>query len=116
MDKKDITIGYTCLDCKKVFKKHKYIRSKDGNWKPIDYKGVCPQCSNQMYETVSAFKAPQRTDKKNWKQLKSRFESGYKFHPNFGNPFEESASEKKEKSRVPQSEFRKPARKRIKSA
>ena len=116
MYKKDITSGYACLDCKKVFKKHKYIQDKQGKWKPIDYKVVCPQCGNEMYETGSAFKALTVSDIKAWEKLKPLFINGYKFHPDSGNPFEEPIPEKKEKPRVPQSKFRKPARKRSKNA
>ena len=87
MHKKDITIGYACLECKKVFKKHKYIQNKRGDWNPVEYEVVCPQCSIAMYETGAAFKAPKSTDIKAWKKLKPLFESGYKFNPDFGDPF-----------------------------
>ncbi|NJN45437.1 MAG: hypothetical protein HC808_01915, partial [Candidatus Competibacteraceae bacterium] len=111
MHKKNITIGYVCLDCKKVFKKHKYAQDKRGNWERIEYEVVCPQCANVMHETGSAFKAPKASDGKAWAKLKPLFESGYKFHPDFGSPFEEQAIEKTVIPKASESEFRKPARK-----
>ncbi len=116
MNKKDITIGYACLDCKKVFKKHKYVQDKRGNWEPIEYEVVCPQCSKPMYETGTAFKAPKVSDTKAWAKLIPLFKSGYKFNPDFGSPFEEQPINKSVPPKVPQSEFRKPARKRLKNA
>ena len=116
MHKKDITVGYACLECKKVFKKHKYAQDKRGNWEPIEYEVVCPQCSATMYETGSAFKAPKVSDIKAWSKLKPLFESGYKFNPDFGSPFEEQPVEKIALPNAPKSEFRKPARKRSKNA
>lgn len=89
MYKKCITIGYVCLDCKKVFKKHKYIQDKRGNMEPIDYEVVCPQCSRAMYKTGPAFKAPKISDVKSWNKLRPLFESGYRFYNDFGSPFEE---------------------------
>jgi DNA-directed RNA polymerase subunit RPC12/RpoP len=89
MQKRDITVGYACLDCKKVFKKHKHIQDKRGDWETLEYEVVCPQCSGPMYETGSAFKAPKASDIKSWQKLKPLFENGHKFHPNFGNPFKE---------------------------
>lgn len=115
MHKKDITTGYVCLECKKVFKKHRYIQDKRGNWEPIEYKVVCPQCTTTMYETGSAFKAPKASDLKEWAKLTPLFENGYKFNPDFGNPFEEQQIEKAVVPKVPKSEFRKPARKRSKN-
>ena len=116
MHKKDITVGYACLECFKVFKKHKYTQDKQGNWQPIDYKVVCPQCNSAMYETGKAFKAPKAKDLKAWARLKPLFESGYKFNPDFGSPLVEPELEKQKTPKVPQSEFRKPARKRSKNA
>jgi len=116
MHKKDITVGYACLECKKVFKKHKYIQDKRGNWEPVEYNVVCPQCATPMYETGSAFKAPKATDIKAWAKLKPLFESGYRFAPDFGSPFEEVPVENVIATKVPESEFRKPARKRSKNA
>lgn len=116
MHKKDITVSYACLECKKVFKKHKYTQDKSSNWKHIEYDVVCPQCARAMYETGSAFMAPKVSDKKAWAKLKPLFESGYKFNPDFGNPFSEQLIEKVVPSKVPKSEFRKPARKRSKKS
>ncbi|WP_345872048.1 hypothetical protein [Shewanella algae] len=116
MLKKDITVGYACLDCKKVFKKHKYVQNKRGDWEPIEYDVVCPQCSAPMYETGSAFKAPKVSDNKAWSKIRPLFESGYKFNPDFGDPLVEQPVEKIARPNVPKSEFRKPARKRSKNA
>lgn len=112
--KKDITIKYACLKCRKVFKKYKFKQSADGNWHNIDYKVVCPDCSSLMYETGSAFKAPAKKDKKSWGKLSILFKSGHKFHNDFGNPFLEPHNIKPKKEKSVASEFRKPARKRQK--
>lgn len=116
MHKKDITVGYACLECKKAFKKHRYFQDKHGDWEPIQYKVVCPHCDIAMYETGSALRTPKVSDVKAWAKLKLLFEVGYKFNPNLGSPFEEQAVEKLVVSKVPESEFRKPARKRSKKA
>ena len=115
MHKKDITINYACLECRKTFKKHKYIQDKRGNWESVEYDVLCPQCAKAMYETGSAFKAPKLTDNKEWEKLKPLFKSGYKFHPDFGDPFIEKEDKKVKTSKAPGSEFRKPARKRNKA-
>jgi hypothetical protein len=106
LNKKDITIGYACLDCRKTFKKHKYTQDKRGNWVPVEYAVVCPQCSSHMYETGSAFKAPKSLNIKEWDKLSPLFKSGYKFNPDFGSPFEESSQVKPKRQLVPKSEFR----------
>ena len=116
MYKKDITVGYACLECRKDFKKHKYVQDKRGNWEPIEYEVVCPQCSSAMYKTGSAFKAPKVSDTKAWEKLKLLFESGYRFNPDFDSPFEEQPIERVVVPKVPKSEFRKPARKRSRNA
>lgn len=114
MHKRDITIGFSCLDCRKVFKKHKYIQGKRGNWEKVEYDTVCPQCSKPMVETGSAFKAPKSTDTKAWAKLRPLFESGYTFNPDFGDPFKEPLQDNYKEPELPESEFRKPARKRTK--
>lgn len=90
MNKKDITLSYVCLACRKVYKKHKYKQDKKGNWIPIDYDVVCPQCSGAMCESGDAFKAPKSNDTKAWSKLVPLFEAGYKFNRDFGSPFDES--------------------------
>ena len=112
MHKKDIMSGYACLECRKVFKKHKYVQDKRGKWEALEYDVVCPQCSGKMYETGTAFKAPKMDDVKAWKKLQPLFEGGYKFYPDFGNPFLEPEVVKQKKKEMPESIFRKQARKR----
>ena len=108
-----INSKFACLDCRKVFNKHKYNQSRNGSWEPIEYDVVCPQCGKMAYPTGSAFKAPKQHDIKSWKKLRPLFESGYTFNPDFGNPFKFVPSETdRKRSLVPQSQFRKPARKR----
>lgn len=103
MHKKDITVGYVCLECKKVFKKHKYTQDKHGTWEQVEYKVVCPQCAASMYETGSAFKAPKASDAKEWAKLKPLFESGYKFNPGFVKLHECGSIEKEVVPKVPKS-------------
>lgn len=112
MNKRDITIGYACLECKKAFKKHKYVQDKRGNWESVEYEVICPQCSKPMYKTGSSFKPPKMSDDKAWSKLKPLFDSGYTFNPDFGSPVEEKTKLKNTKPETPASEFRKPARKR----
>ena len=61
MHKKDMTLGFACLDCRKIFKKHTYIQDKRGNREKVECDTVCPQCSKPMVATGSAFKAPINT-------------------------------------------------------
>lgn len=111
--KKDIMVAYACVECRKVFKKRKFTQDKSGHWFPVDFFDVkCPQCSELMYETGRAFKAPKSHNEKAWSKLKILFQSGYKFYPNRGNPFEDELPTKIKRAKLPQSEFRKPARKR----
>ena len=72
----DITFGYACLDCRKVFEKHKYKESQNGVGEAIEYELVCPQCSGAMFEAGTAFKAPKMNDIKVWKKLQPLFENG----------------------------------------
>ena len=107
---------FACLDCRKVFKKHKYKQSNAGEWTEADYEVVCPQCHGKMFETGSAFKPPKVIDVKEWEKLRPLFNSGYKFHPDFGNPFKSVETvEKPNCNSVPKSVFQKPARKRAKN-
>lgn len=114
--KMDITIILACLDCRKVFKKYKYKQDKRGQWEAVKCDYTCPQCSSEMHETGSAFKAPKYSDIKAWQKLEPLFRNGYKFHPDRGNPFTfvPNPPNKNKPSSVPQSEFRKPTRKRNK--
>jgi hypothetical protein len=99
-----------------VFKKHKYDQSKTGEWTEVKYKVVCPQCNGKTFATGSAFKAPKLSDIKAWEKLRPLLERGYKFNPDFGNPFIPVESVAKPKSvAVPKSVFQKPARKRAKN-
>ncbi|ARV72878.1 MULTISPECIES: hypothetical protein [Vibrio] len=114
--KSSITSKFACLNCRKVFKKHKYDQSKSGTWTEVTYEVVCPQCHGKTYETGSAFKAPKQHDIKAWEKLRPLFESGYIFTPGRGNPFDEKEVTTKQKSTaVPKSVFQKPARKRAKN-
>ena len=49
---------------------------------------------------------------KAWKKLQPLFEGGYKFYPDFGSPFIEPEVVKQKKKEMPESIFRKQARKR----
>lgn len=114
--KSSITAKFACQDCRKVFKKHKYDQSSTGAWTEVEYEVVCPQCQGKTFETGSAFKAPKLNDIKAWEKLRPLFESGYKFNPDFGNPFKVVETIDKPKPVViPKSVFQKPARKRAKN-
>ena len=112
MYKKDITVKCACLSCRKTFKKYKYKQNARGAWMEMQHKLNCPECGAAMFEAGSAFKAPKEKDVKAWEKLKPLFESGYKFHNDIGNPFDELNEVKAKKEKFPVSEFRKPARKR----
>lgn len=77
---------------------------------------MCPQCNGKIFKTGSEFKAPKQNDIKSWEKLRSLFESGYTFNPNFGNPFKPiEAVEKPKLVAVPKSVFQQPARKHAKN-
>ncbi|WP_210330773.1 hypothetical protein [Aliikangiella sp. G2MR2-5] len=97
-----------------MFKKYKYIQDKRGNWKEVEYDTLCPQCSNPMFNTGSAFKAPKSTDTKAWTKLRPLFENGYTFNSDLGNPFKTFLQNTNKKPELPESEFRKSVRKRNK--
>jgi rubredoxin len=99
-----------------VFKKQKYGQSRSGEWKEVEYEVVCPQCKGITFETGSAFKAPKQSDVKAWGKLRSLFESGYKFNPDFGDPFKVVETTTKLKpEEVTKSIFQKSVRKRAKN-
>ncbi len=108
------TMLYACLKCRKVFKKPRYKLGQGGAWEAIEYSRICPQCGHQLYETGMAFKAPKQTDRKQWSKISVLLRTGYRFNPDFGNPFDEPAPQKTPPAKVPMSEFRKPSRKRNK--
>ncbi|MGD9212971.1 MAG: hypothetical protein PVI90_19455, partial [Desulfobacteraceae bacterium] len=87
--KKLITSSYACLGCRKAFKKNRYKQLSDGNWEPLDYDVVCPQCGGEVFDAGDAFKAPKANDVKAWNELKPLFEFGYRFNRDFGSPFAE---------------------------
>lgn len=116
MHKRDITAGYACLECRKAFKKHVYDQDQRGNWEPVEYDVVCPQCCRAMFKTGPAFKAPKTTDLKSWRELRPIFESGYQFFPGFGRSAEDQLPGSTPIPSVRTSEFNKPARKRRRTA
>ena len=114
-----ITNSYACLNCRKAFKKHRYKQLQDGNWEPLEYEVVCPQCGGKVFDAGDAFKAPKSKDLKAWAELKPLFDKGYRFNRDFGSPFAEPTKSKKTKYSKTQglkSLFQLQARKRKKKA
>ena len=87
MRKKSITKAYTCLECRKVFKKFRFNQRRDGSWDEIEYNVACPQCGGIVFDAGDAFKAPKSINKKAWEKLRPLFENGYQFNRDFGSPF-----------------------------
>ena len=68
----DYLVAFACFDCHKSFKKRPAPKS--------EYK--CPQCSGVMAHMGRSFKAPRKSDRKQWKKVERLWSAGYRFHTN----------------------------------
>lgn len=64
-------VAHACFKCSKSFK----LSIESGKTK----KNICPDCSGKIYEMGRNFKAPKKTDKKQWKKVKLLYSAGFRF-------------------------------------
>ena len=64
-------IAHACFKCNKSFK----LSVESGKTTP----NTCPDCSGKIYEMGRNFKAPKKTDKKQWKKVKLLYSAGFRF-------------------------------------
>ena len=67
-----ILVAFACFACRKCFKKRFAPEQQ--------YK--CPQCAQQMGYMGRSFKAPRKTEIRQWKKVQRLWLAGYRFHPN----------------------------------
>lgn len=70
----DYTMSYACFDCRKSFKRH-------FDCSPPEYPQVidCLECDGKFVNLGRHFKAPRRTDEKQWKKVRYLVEHGFLF-------------------------------------
>lgn len=66
-------MAFACLDCRKSFKRG--FDLSDGNPKVL----TCPECGGNSYNFGRHFKAPKKSDLKQWKKIQYLFENGFRF-------------------------------------
>lgn len=68
-------MAFACLDCFSSFKRELHIP-------PCDYPKelVCPNCGGVAHNYGRHFKAPKKSDKKQWAKVKYLHEHGFRFN------------------------------------
>ena len=66
-------MAFACLDCRKSFKREFNLAEEC----PMELK--CPECGGPAYNFGRHFKAPKRSDLKQWKKVAYLFEHGFRF-------------------------------------
>ncbi len=64
-------IAFACFDCQKSFKR--------GLDKKCPLTLICPNCGGTSHNFERHFKAPKKTDNKQWEKVKFLFENGFNF-------------------------------------
>lgn len=67
------TVSFACLGCRKAFKRE----INAAKTYPLELK--CPECSGASYNFGRHFKAPKRTDIKQWEKIEFLFQHGVRF-------------------------------------
>ena len=62
-----------CFECRKVFKKPHWYKTKDT---PVPPQYPCPDCGKILMAMGYKFRAPRRDDVKNWNRIKTAIETG----------------------------------------
>ena len=63
-----------CFECRKVFKKPHCYATKHAPSEPPTY--TCPECGSEMIYMGYKFRAPKKSDTKEWERIKKGIESG----------------------------------------
>lgn len=66
-------MAFACFDCFKSFKREFVLTNG------IPKKLKCPNCGGVSYNFGRHFKAPKKTDKKQWQKVKFLFDNGFRF-------------------------------------
>ncbi|GGI85562.1 hypothetical protein [Shewanella gelidii] len=68
-------MAFACLDCHSSFKRELKLA-------PCDYPKqlTCPNCGGVAHNYGRHFKAPKKSDKKQWEKVKFLHEHGFRFH------------------------------------
>ncbi|WNC68599.1 hypothetical protein RI845_00280 [Thalassotalea nanhaiensis] len=66
-------MAFACLDCRKSFKRQ-FNLSKE-----CPSEMTCPNCAGIAHNFGRHFKAPKKTDSKQWKKIEFLFQHGFKF-------------------------------------
>lgn len=90
-------MAFACLDCCKSFKREFILTERRPN------ELVCPECRGAAYNFGRHFKAPKKSDKKQWAKVRYLFDHGFRFqkirlNPNSFDsvPYPETLSQAKE--------------------
>ena len=65
--------AFACLDCCKSFKREFNL----GKSYPLEL--VCPNCGGSAHNFGRHFKAPKKSDTKQWQKIKFLFDHGFRF-------------------------------------
>ena len=65
---------HVCFDCRKVFKKPHWYATAHAPKEPPVYK--CPDCGTEMTYMGYKFRAPKKSETKEWKRIREGVENG----------------------------------------
>jgi len=66
-------MAFACLECQKSFKREFGLSQEHSE------KMKCPDCGGEAYNFGRHFKAPKKTDKKQWEKIRFLFKHGFRF-------------------------------------
>src|SRR5438874_8706789 len=75
--KQPYPMQFACFRCRKEFKQIFYP------WRTDKNSPLCPQCGERMWMMGRAFKAPKRSNIKQWHKVEALVRGGIKFHYNY---------------------------------
>ncbi len=67
------SMAFACLECRKSFKREFNLATECPYWL------TCPECGGTAHNFGRHFKAPKKTDLKQWKKVIFLFENGFRF-------------------------------------
>ena len=97
-------MAFACLSCRKSFKRE--FNMSEGCPKEL----TCPECGGASYNMGRHFKAPKKSDIKQWKKIEFLNENGFRFQKiRYGSKHHETVAypESLEEARVFVEKFRK---------
>ena len=78
-------VAHACFGCRRS------VKVDVGHWPPRAAK--CPECAGQLHWLGRTFRAPKRSDVKQWKKVEILWQAGYRFHSAWGGALPDTLKE-----------------------